>query len=78
MGKSAGTTPAQCLTGAQSDVLPEEIKAADLRTTIPVGTRLFTVATDDRLAMLEITRITSATHGNLPDYTAELTLWQKR
>ncbi|WP_189296216.1 serine/threonine-protein kinase [Streptomyces cinerochromogenes] len=78
MGKSAGPTPAQCLAGARSDVLPQEIKAADLRTTIPVGTRLCTVTTDDRLAMLEITRITSTTHGNLPDYTAELTLWQKR
>ncbi|MFF7369873.1 serine/threonine-protein kinase [Streptomyces tricolor] len=78
MGRSTGTTPAECLAGARSDVLPQEIEAADLRTTIPVGTRLCTVTTDDRLALLKVTRITAATDGNLPDYTAELTLWQKR
>ncbi|MEU6669308.1 serine/threonine-protein kinase [Streptomyces sp. NPDC046727] len=78
MGKSAGATPAQCLTGAQSDVLPQEIVSADLATTIPVGTRLCTVTTDDRLAMLEVTGITPATDGNLPDYATKLTLWQKR
>ncbi|WP_202527426.1 serine/threonine-protein kinase [Streptomyces sp. SID486] len=78
MGKSAGTTAAQCLTGARSDVLPTEIDAADLRSTVPVGTRLCTVTTDGRLAMLEVTDITTASDGDLPDYATKLTLWRKR
>ncbi|WP_326586353.1 serine/threonine-protein kinase [Streptomyces sp. NBC_01294] len=77
MGKSAGKTPQQCLQGAQSDVLPAEIKAKDLRGTLPVGALLCTITTDKRLAMLEVTDITTS-HGNLPDYATRLTLWQKR
>lgn len=78
MGKSAGRTPQQCLQGAQSDVLPTELRAQDLRTTLPVGTLLCTVTTEDRLALLEITEITAGHGNNLPDYTTRLTLWQKR
>ncbi|MEJ8645957.1 hypothetical protein WKI68_41590 [Streptomyces sp. MS1.HAVA.3] len=77
MGKSAGKTPQQCLQGAQSDVLPAKIEAKDLRGTLPVGALLCTVTTDKRLAMLEVTDITTS-HGNLPDYATRLTLWQKR
>lgn len=77
MGKSTGRTPQQCLQGAQADVLPTEILAKDLRTAIPVGTLLCTVTTGNRLAMLEVTGITTG-QGNLPDYATQLTLWQKR
>ncbi|WP_418955226.1 protein kinase domain-containing protein [Streptomyces tritici] len=77
MGKSAGKTPEQCLQGARADVLPNEIEAEELRTTIPVGTLLCTVTTDDRLAMLEVTGITGSQDG-LPDYTTRLTLWEPR
>lgn len=77
MGKSTGKTPQQCLQGAQADVLPTEILAKDLRTAIPVGTLLCTVTTGNRLAMLEVTGITTG-QGNLPDYATQLTLWQKR
>ncbi|MFJ8210343.1 protein kinase [Streptomyces sp. NPDC096033] len=77
MGKSTGKTPQQCLQGAQSDVLPTEIRAQDLRTTLPVGTLLCTVTTENRLALLEITGITTSPGNNLPDYTTRLTLWRK-
>ncbi|MET9957298.1 serine/threonine-protein kinase [Streptomyces sp. NPDC006339] len=77
MGKSTGKTPQQCLQGAQADVLPTEIEANDLRTAIPVGTLLCTVTTENRLAMLEVTGITTS-HGDLPDYATRLTLWQKK
>ncbi|MER7106859.1 serine/threonine-protein kinase [Streptomyces sp. NPDC000229] len=76
MGKSTGKTPQQCLQGAQADVLATEIEAKDLRTTLPVGTLLCTVTTEGRLAMLEVTGITTG-HSNLPDYATRLTLWQK-
>ncbi|MEU8779484.1 hypothetical protein [Streptomyces sp. NPDC048606] len=77
MGKSAGKTAQQCLQGAQGDVLPAEIEAKDLRTTVPVGTLLCTVTSDRRLAMLDVTDITTS-KGNLPDYATRLTLWQRR
>ncbi|MEU8779172.1 serine/threonine-protein kinase [Streptomyces sp. NPDC048606] len=77
MGKSAGKTAQQCLQGAQGDVLPAEIEAKDLRTTVPVGTLLCTVTSDRRLAMLEVTDITTS-KGTLPDYATRLTLWQRR
>lgn len=77
MGKSTGKTPQQCLQGALGDVLPTEIGAQDLRTTVPVGTLLCTVTSENQLAMLEVTDITAG-HGNLPDYTTRLTLWQRR
>ncbi|WP_428986473.1 protein kinase domain-containing protein [Streptomyces camelliae] len=76
-GRSAGTTPDQCLEGAQGDVLPTEIEAKDLRTTIPVGTVLCTETSDGNLAMLKVTGITKGI-GALPDYATKLTLWQKR
>lgn len=76
MGKSIGKTPQQCLQGAQANVLPTEIEAKDLPTDVPVGTLLCTVTTENRLAMLEVTAITTG-HGNLPDYATQLTLWQK-
>lgn len=77
MGKSGGKTSQQCLQGAQADVLPKKIEAKDLSATLPVGTLMCTVTTEHRPAMLEVTGITTG-HGNLPDYTTQLTLWQKR
>ncbi|MFE3764569.1 serine/threonine-protein kinase [Streptomyces sp. NPDC059104] len=77
MGKSTGKTPQECLQGAQADVLPKEIKSKDLPATLPVGALMCTVTTENQLAMLEVTGITTG-HGNLPDYTTQLTLWQKR
>ncbi|MEU9037213.1 serine/threonine-protein kinase [Streptomyces sp. NPDC048352] len=77
-GKSSGKTPAECLQGARADVLPPEVPAADLRTTIPVGTLLCTQTSDGRLAMLEVTDITQGADKDLPDYATKLTLWKKR
>ncbi|MFF9765319.1 hypothetical protein ACF1GT_01625 [Streptomyces sp. NPDC014636] len=36
------------------------------------------VTSDDQLAMLEVTDITSAADGDLPDFATRLTLWRKR
>ncbi|WP_371680868.1 protein kinase [Streptomyces sp. NBC_01276] len=77
MGKSGGKTSQQCLQGAQADVLPKKIEAKELPATLPVGALICTVTTEHRLAMLEVTGITPG-HGNLPDYTTRLTLWQQR
>ncbi|MFF9135776.1 protein kinase [Streptomyces sp. NPDC014806] len=76
-GKSAGTTPEQCLEGARGDVLPTQIDAKDLRATIPAGTVLCTETDEGNLAMLKVTGIT-ASAGNLPDYATKLTLWKQR
>ncbi|MEU6391374.1 serine/threonine-protein kinase [Streptomyces sp. NPDC046939] len=78
MGKSAGTTAAQCLEGSQSDVLPSEIEAEDLRATLPVGTVLCTQTDENRLAMLEVTGVSGPATGNdLPDISTKLTLWKR-
>lgn len=76
-GKSAGTTPEQCLEGARDDVLPAQIEAEDLRTTIPVGTVLCTETDEGNLAMLKVTDITTGA-GDLPDYATKLTLFKQR
>ncbi|MEU3844969.1 protein kinase [Streptomyces sp. NPDC028635] len=76
-GKSAGTTPEQCLEGARGDVLPTQIDAKDLRTMIPVGSVLCTETDEGNLAMLKVTAVTAST-GNLPDYATKLTLFKQR
>ncbi|MFF9811836.1 serine/threonine-protein kinase [Streptomyces sp. NPDC014006] len=76
-GKSAGTTPEQCLEGARGNVLPAQIEAEDLRTTIPVGTVLCTETDEGNLAMLKVTDITAGA-GDLPDYATKLTLFKQR
>jgi hypothetical protein len=78
MGMGAGPSAAECLQGAQSDVLPTQIKTDDLRTTIPVGTLLCTETSEGNLAMLKVTDITTGVGPDLPDYATELTLWRKR
>ncbi|MFF8376855.1 protein kinase [Streptomyces sp. NPDC015661] len=76
LGKSAGKTARQCLEGSQGDVLPQEIEADKLREEIPVGTLLCGKTSDDRLAMLEITKITKNAENDLPNYFAQLTVWK--
>ncbi|MGW8766569.1 serine/threonine-protein kinase [Streptomyces sp. NPDC055815] len=76
MGKSTGKTAQLCLEGSQGDVLPQEIEAEKLREEIPVGTLLCGKTSDDKLAMLEITKITKNAENDLPNYFAKLTVWK--
>ncbi|WP_165989307.1 hypothetical protein [Streptomyces sp. YIM 98790] len=66
--------PESCRTGQRTDVLPGPVLMADLAEGDPVGsgTLLCTVTTEGDLAMLEVTGISDE---ELPEITAELTLW---
>ncbi|MFI0983484.1 serine/threonine-protein kinase [Streptomyces sp. NPDC021093] len=79
MGKSAGITPQECRTGAETNALPDSIgpRSFGERGTVPKGTRLCMVTQDGNLAMYEITQITAASSASdVPTVVGNLTLWK--
>ncbi|WP_223830992.1 serine/threonine protein kinase [Streptomyces venezuelae] len=77
MGISSGKSARQCLEGSQGNVLPQDIDADQLQEEIPVGTLLCAKTNENRLTLLEITKITKNAGNDLPSYFTKLTVWKK-
>ncbi|WP_445548561.1 protein kinase domain-containing protein [Frankia sp. CiP1_Cm_nod1] len=73
-GKSDGTTPQACKSGAETNVLQSRIVGKDLATMLPKNTVLCTLTTDDNLAMVKIINVVA--RGDTLDFITEATLWK--
>ncbi|WP_078851235.1 serine/threonine-protein kinase [Streptomyces sp. NRRL S-237] len=81
-GKSKGTTPEQCETGAATDPIPNRLREADLTgadSAIVQGDLLCTVTTKGNLAMVKIVSLEPSTDKTYttPTYITEVTLWKR-
>jgi hypothetical protein len=80
VGKTTGTTPEDCVTGAQTDALPAQVAPDGISQKnglINEGDHLCTITQDGNLAMLVITKVTPADYSfDTPTVEGTVTLWR--
>ncbi|MFF3716150.1 hypothetical protein [Streptomyces prasinus] len=73
-GRSAGTTPEECATSVDTDVLAADLNDDQVNEVFAEGSVLCTLINQGSLAMVEITEVRG--NGGRPDLFGEVTLWK--